>query len=366
MRHDLKAVDNELVDLIYASFLEETSWQQFLDRLAMTMPEGRSTLFYHDAASGAGAFSLHSGLTDQQVNDYNNHYSRINPWMPKALKRKIGLGVTASQMLAHDELEKTEFYNDYLLPAGARSAVGVTILRDQDRSFFLSVLTCRKEHNQNLPAAQILTRLAPHLARVFEHYQTASINKSVAQAGTRLLDLFDLGIIVVGDGGIVKTVSARAQSMLDEGGDIRLSFCGKLQINSSAASRVLHSMLSGRDQEPKFQAFLLDHIRMTIINVQQDQLSSFFNGPTAVLLLEPRNNRYSPADLHDFSDRYMLTAAETRALRGLFSGKSVDGIAADAGLSRETIRSQVKSLYAKANVRSHVELLRLVTFLSSN
>ena len=62
----------------------------------------------------------------------------------------------------------------------------------------------------------------------------------------------------------------------------------------------------------------------------------------------------------------MLTAAETRALRGLFSGKSVDVIAADAGLSRETIRSQVKSLYAKANVRSHVELLRLVTFLSSN
>ena len=63
MRHDLNAVDNELVDLIYSSLLEETSWQQFLDRLAMTMPEGRSTLFFHDRASGSGAFSLQSGLT---------------------------------------------------------------------------------------------------------------------------------------------------------------------------------------------------------------------------------------------------------------------------------------------------------------
>ncbi len=366
MRHDLNAVDNELVDLIYSSLLEETSWQQFLDRLAMTMPEGRSTLFFHDRTSGAGAFSLQSGLTEQQVNDYSNYYSRLNPWMPKALKRPIGVGVTASQMLAHDELEKTEFYNDYLLPIGAKFAVGVTILRDQDRTFFLSVLTCRKEHNQNLPSAQLLTRLAPHLARVFEHYQAASIHRSVAQAGTRLLDLFDVGVVVVGAGGAIKTISPRAQAMLDEGIDIRLSFSGKLQINSSVANRMLYRVLGTCNQAPKFQTFLLDNIRITIIGVQKDQLSSLFEGPTAVLLLEPRSNRYSPADLRDFSNRYMLTAAETRALRGLFSGKSVDGIAADAGLSRETIRSQVKSLYAKANVRSHVELLRLVTFLSSN
>ena len=131
-------------------------------------------------------------------------------------------------------------------------------------------------------AAQLLTRLAPHLARVFQHYQTASIHRSVAQAGTRLLDLFDVGVVVVGAGGAIKTISPRAQSMLDEGTDIRLSFSGKLQINSSVANRMLYRVLGSRNQAPKFQTFLLDNTRMTIIGVQKDQLSSLFEGPTAV------------------------------------------------------------------------------------
>jgi DNA-binding CsgD family transcriptional regulator len=60
-----------------------------------------------------------------------------------------------------------------------------------------------------------------------------------------------------------------------------------------------------------------------------------------------------------FSKAYGLTAAETRALTGILAGKSVDEIADAAALSRETIRSQMKSLYAKTGTKGQLELLRL-------
>ncbi|MGN6143251.1 MAG: helix-turn-helix transcriptional regulator, partial [Mesorhizobium sp.] len=136
-----KLNDEQFIDLIYATLAGEASWSELLDRLNATLPGGKSILFYHDASLQTGAWQLSSGLDEAALARYSTHYSKINPWMPKASVRKVGLGVIADEMLPTEDLTRTEFYNDFLLQQNCHSAVGITILREAGRSFLLSTLT---------------------------------------------------------------------------------------------------------------------------------------------------------------------------------------------------------------------------------
>jgi DNA-binding CsgD family transcriptional regulator len=365
MKHDLKLIDDEFIDLVYASLLGETSWQHFLDRLAETLPDGKSTLFYHDQYKASGALSLTSGLTEKQINQYDTYFCRINPWMPKASVRTIGLGVTAEQMLPYDQLVKTEFYTDFLVPAGLSSAVGVTIVRNEGRSFLLSILTSDRESERTHVAAELLTRLAPHLHRVFKYYQNRSFNRFSKEARGLAFDAIDVGLIIVGDNSRIKSASETAQKIIEHGTCVRTSASGKLHIASHEADTMLQRMLDRTSVEPKFASYIVGDAKVTLIHVQKDRFSFFFEGPTVVVILEPHRAQQRIFDIEEFVSMHSLTAAEARALNGLIGGRSADEIAAEAGLSRETIRSQIKSLYAKTNAGSQIELIRMIAGFES-
>jgi DNA-binding CsgD family transcriptional regulator len=111
-------------------------------------------------------------------------------------------------------------------------------------------------------------------------------------------------------------------------------------------------------EEPRVASCTVDAFKLTFIQVAKDPLSLYFQGPTIVILME-QANALQRMNGDYFSKAYGLTAVETRALAGIVAGTSVDEIADAAALSRETIRSQVKSLYAKTGTSGQLELLRL-------
>jgi DNA-binding CsgD family transcriptional regulator len=58
--------------------------------------------------------------------------------------------------------------------------------------------------------------------------------------------------------------------------------------------------------------------------------------------------------------RYGLTSRECRVAEALLEGSSVDEIATKLSVGRETVRTQIKAVYAKAGVRRQVQFIRLV------
>ena len=89
-------------------------------------------------------------------------------------------------------------------------------------------------------------------------------------------------------------------------------------------------------------------------------MSWYFTGPTVVVLIEPLGGVGRRFDPEGLALRYDLTRAELRALVGIAGGKSYAQIAAEAGVSLETVRTQVKRLYLKLDVNSQSALLRLI------
>jgi DNA-binding CsgD family transcriptional regulator len=355
----MTAGDDELIDLIYASLLGEASWQQFLDRLSEMLPDGASTLFFHDSHKNVGGISLSKGFSEQALTDYGRHYASVNPMMKKAAIRPLALGVLAEQMYSRDKLVKSEYYADFMRPNGLESAVGVTIYRENGCSFLLSTLTSSANLDVNRAGADRLTRLAPHLQRAFRHYRAGPFQKAVAEIGGSLFDAIDVGLVIVGDGMTVKTASATGERLLAEGNAIGTSPLGRLTLRSSEATSRLRLMLEQGYGGQTVQSLFIGSLKLTFILVQKDRVSTYFEGPTVIVLAEPPHAGSRAIDFEHLARSFSLTAAETRALTGIVSGQSIDEIAAAAGLSRETIRTQLKSVYGKTGTTGQADLVRL-------
>lgn len=352
------AGDDDLIDLIYAAMVGDARWDDFLALLANGLPDGTSTLFHHDITSGVGAWQLTHGLLGEVNESYAAHYSRLNPWMPAAAVRPIGLGVTAEQMYPLDSFVTTEFYHDFMRPIGVNSAIGVTIARDNGKSMLLSVGTSRADPKQNRMAADQLTRLAPHLRRVVNYYRSGPRQRAVSEFGASIFDAVDVGIVVVCEARQASMISKMAEDILYRTPCLRVGALGRVRLIDEEADKRLGAMLQRTYDGDRQASFFGDKVKMTLILVQKNPISAYFEGPTVLVLIEA-TDRKPAADLDGFAVHFRLTRTEKAVLSELVAGWSVNEIAERQRISRETVRSHLKRIFHKTGSHSQGDLIRI-------
>ena len=348
--------DEQLVDLIYATVFGEATWKDFLLRLDEALPQGMTGLLYHDANTSRGAIDINSRLPPDWSARYGEYYSRINPWMPAASVRRVGIGVVAEQMLTREKFLRTEFYNDCFRELGLESAVGITVDRQNGRSLLLSTLTASADAAANRAAADRLTRLAPHLRRAFGHFQAGYRNTVIAEVGQGVFDAMDIGVIVVGHAGVPKSISDVAASIMERTRVAQVGLVGTIRLSDAEAERVLLAMLARHYDGPRVVTLLSGSTRITFVKVQKGPQATYFEGPTVVVTLEHTDAFRVLDEAHQQSE-FAITNTELRILKAIYSGRSVREIAETEHRSQETIRAHLKSLYKKTNTSRQADLV---------
>lgn len=103
------------------------------------------------------------------------------------------------------------------------------------------------------------------------------------------------------------------------------------------------------------QTFLLAGTKGNIANVQIAPLlrsQRSLDGAVAIMGIEPLETSARALS--------RLTAAETEVAIALLAGWRATEIACERNVSVETVRSQIKSIYAKFDVKGHVEFIAAV------
>jgi DNA-binding CsgD family transcriptional regulator len=356
---DLERTERGLVDLIYAAMLGESDWQAFLDSLNAEVPGGISTLFFHDEAAAGGAISLGSGLERCDMRAYAEHYAALNPWMRRVAATPLGTGIVGERILPREQFLRTEYYADFLRRGGIEAGIGVTLFRERSCTFLLSTLTARVDPDENEVVATLLTRLAPHLARAFRHYRCGGFGTALAQYGRSLLEAPDLAVLMIGEGARLRSASPAAERLLASGDLVRLGVTGELRLCDRDADALLRALLSRRHQGARQHELRLGGRRLTLIRAETGGVIEFFGGPSVALVIEDRPQALPDAGADALAGRYGLTPAERRVAGGILAGLTLAGIAARGGVSRETVRGQLKAVYAKTGVNSQAALVRL-------
>ncbi|WP_244513118.1 MULTISPECIES: hypothetical protein [unclassified Ensifer] len=230
MNRSSKAADTaELTELIYGAAFGDCGWQDFLDRLATTMPNGRSALHYHDLASPASFVPYVSGFSSEAIEQFNSHFAAINPWIPKSVLVPVGRGLSGEDIVARKDLLKSEFYNDWLKnQTGCETTVGVTIVRSPTRTLLVSTCTSSTDEELNQQAADQYTALAPHLKRAFDFLRRRDLMLAEQHEGRTLLDTIGVGVIYVGDNLRIRSMNNNAEHMAAKGTPFRVAINGRL------------------------------------------------------------------------------------------------------------------------------------------
>lgn len=351
--------DEELIELIYACLLGEEVWQRFLIRLNNMVPDGGSTLFFHDQTRIAGDATLAAGFEADALTDYTRYYSALNPWMLEAAKIPLGIGVVGEQVVDRDIFVRTEYYNDFVRAYGIESGIGATIFRDAGRSYTLSTLTSRVDPEENFLIARTFTSLVPHLRRAFRFYRDGPISAAAIDLNSSLSDAMDVGLVIVGEELKIRKFSQAGERFLLEGSMMGVSPIGRLMFRDDVANTLLKQMLSRHYRNNLVECLVIDSNRLTFIRWIQDDVREYFAGPTVAILIETPSTRIRPPDLEELTRRFRLSPSERRVFAGIVAGKRVNEIADEFGVGRETVRGQLKDVYAKTGVNSQSSLVRI-------
>ncbi|MGJ0532385.1 MAG: helix-turn-helix transcriptional regulator [Methylocystis sp.] len=361
-----------LIDLIYAAALGERPWQDFVDNLCPLLPNGKAFLFFHDAAARAGGFALSAGLEPNAARAYGDYYCRLNPWMQGASTRPLGRAVRADSMLPRQELMKTEFYSDFLRPLDVVSGVGVTISRDLRRNLMLSILSADADEDVFEEATRCVQALVPHLNRVLEWYRGDQMGAAALLNGKGLCEHLRAGMIGIGAHRKIQGVNDIATEILKRTPELSIDCTGRLHCVLPAVIDCIDVMLSSWTRElPALSptSFLLPRekhtlpLRVTVLSPPSDRETAFFRGPECVLVLEEAIADMSAA-IQEFSALHQLTEAEAHNVAGLAEGQSLNDIADLSGKSVETVRKQIKHVFAKTGMSRQVDLVRNICFLA--
>lgn len=78
----------------------------------------------------------------------------------------------------------------------------------------------------------------------------------------------------------------------------------------------------------------------------------------AVILVDPNSRNY-PAE-SSLRAAFQLTSAEARLAARLATGDSLETIAGQLGIAKETARNQLKSIFAKIGIHRRAELVAVL------
>jgi DNA-binding CsgD family transcriptional regulator len=347
------------IDEIYEAAVLPEKWQPVLDRLAL-MANAEGTLLF---AAGPGAPRwLSSPAIESTIEEWTqSRWYLDNPRGHRLVPINEPRFLTDFDSLTIEEIDASDYYTELLRPRGLGWCVGTSIRSPSGDTLVFSI---EKAHNKGpVPrtVAEELDELRPHLARA----ALLSGRLGLDRARTAVTTLEMIGLpaagltatgqvvvtnkgflacagISVGAGDIVRFENKPAQSLL----------IGAISHVSNSRTGFGRSIpVSGTKHAPPFVAHVLP-LRGAGLDVFSGSLSIVF-----ITSVVP-NGSPSPQLLQALFD---LTPAEARLASQLTVGSSVDQIALSNGLSLNTIRTHLKSVFAKTGVQRQAELVSLLS-----
>lgn len=353
------------ISLAYEAAVDPSRWTLALDRLAEAAG-GRGALLFSPSHVGA---SYHS----PGVAEVDQRYVAEQWWLRNPRTAPLARNGTAKfvgdrhLLRSVDEVRTEPYYRDLLAPAGLRFCARTILHSMPDAAqIVLSIERESRADHYSADDLESLDAVRPDLV---------SVARLAELAGFRALrtfvagwDMLERACVLLGpDGKVLSTTAGFAQIP----GDILSIGRAGLKAASTADNRKLAERFAGAarravgkrtsDAGPVVlhrpdgsPGVLVEMLPL------REHVSELFSG-AAVLVVATDMRRPAKAPVAALATVFKLTPSESRIVARLVAGDSVADTADSLKLSRETIRTQLKSAFAKCGVSRQSELVLLAT-----
>lgn len=353
------------IDGFYEAAARPDLWRDVLHETSAALGARGAVMICHPAPKLG---LLHSQALDELIDRFvrggweNTRAARAFPHRQWELHSEATL-------FSPDELERLPFYADLLTPLGFRWFTGTTLAKFDGNAVIISVE--RSAHDEPFSSGELsaFDRALPHLRRASEFALRLSAARSEG-----LLDGFDLldcgGALLDGFGRVIRA-NERVQRYI--GTSLRLSH-GQLASTHREANTSLQRLIGSVLQRgPAHEGAAVGAVavprpdgRPLIVHAAPivGSARDIFQRAKAILMVVDPDEHLEPL-APILRQAFGLTRAEARLAAEIGQGRDLKEIASAHGVSEGTIRSQLKSIFAKTNTHRQAELTALIVRLGA-
>jgi DNA-binding CsgD family transcriptional regulator len=215
---------------------------------------------------------------------------------------------------------------------------------------------------------QCLQDLLPHLSRASELHRTLTCLQRHYGATLSMLDRLLVGLVLLDRSGRVVVANVAAREICDASGLVKLTSDGRIRASCADDDAILQQLIgaavqtsTGRGESDGGQVGLSaqsKHVLAEIVPLRDDGLPDRAGIDGAAVFLVDAGLS-SVVNLDGITKIFQLSRSESAVAASLANGLSVAQTAEQRNTSPETIRKQLKAVYAKTGANSQLQLLRL-------
>lgn len=350
-------VDEDLIDRIYEAASIPELWPNVL----------ASTAELVNASSGAlVAFSSREILGVLTTDSYRAAYdgylpvsaSLPNPRITRHLSLQYPGFMTDLELSDSEaDLEKDEIYTRFLYPSGLRWTAGTTITPPgSDR---LGIDIARAASPFTRAEMERLDLYRPHLARAT--MLAARLGLKAAQNMASALQVLGLPAAVLAASGRVIALNPLAEALE---GRIQFGAYDRLHIAYPAADDLIAESVRARPSQQAARSIPLPAgngqppMVLHLVPVRR-AATDIFNAAALLLVITTVATPRAPSP-ELLAGLFDLTPAEARVARGLAGGLAIEDVALQHGISAQTVRNQLRAVFAKTGTSRQSQLLSLI------
>jgi DNA-binding CsgD family transcriptional regulator len=349
-----------LIDRVYEAAAVPALWGDVLSVLTESIGArwsvviaARGTDFVRTVASSDGIVEL--------VADYSARYPGN-----ERIVRLLGAGregfVQDTDLIRPGEVHLDRSYEEYLIPKGFGAGVATVV---QAPSGDNVIVHSEFSYTGAPISAEIVARMnamRPHFAR--SALLSSRLRMEQARGMANALELIGLAGAVLRTNGTILAANPLFQALIPA---VAMDRRERVALTSASADALLANVLERFGSRGSVAGSasipipaLDDQVPMIVhLLPVRGAAHDVFNQAAMLLLVTPVDRAAVP-EAEVLQGLFDLTPSEARVARGISLAQSIEALAAAQGVSRETVRSQLKRVLMKTGLNRQAELVSLL------
>lgn len=349
---------SELIGQIYDCAVDPALWPTALEGIGRAMDSIAGALCAGDFVTGQIRTEVYWGLEDRYIAMWQNQYRTADVFMHGLLLADVDQPTSSDDVIPDEELFASRVFREWGQPQNFRYGLAVPVMKNHGRLAYLCLMRGFEQRRFDEEDKALLYLLAPHVRRSIT---IADLIGHEQVARTRFLAVVDAlatpTMVLDGDGRLVHANGA-AEALLKAGTHLVL----RSGVVMPAGG---HDPVAPRDRTTEEGRTLVlgdgpETKLATVLPLAAGRRLELAGGRLGYAVFVQDGGLQAPLGAEVIGKAYKLTGSELRVLLSLAQGSTLRQIADHYGLSLETVRSQLKSLFAKTGTRRQSELVKLV------
>jgi len=362
---DDKQLDH-LIGVLYETALDPSRWGEAVGLCGHYAGGVDAHLLTIDKNTNIPIASVFAAtFFDSQVGaDYANYYIAIDPRRNILRDAAVHEWLCCHHTFNQNFVSRSEFFQDFFITVGARYAMVALVDDSEDHQSIIGVSRAVGQQPFE-PAEQLAAqRFSGHLQRALRLQRHTQSLHTKAELGARAIDALALSMLIVDGKGVILHLNAGAERLLNSRVSGLACKSERLSTAHPTNKNRLAALIAAATGYPAVGGamFLSGEETRQVFVTPLPAASPFaqdWQTPLALVLVMEAGKNLSTLQL--LGKLYDLSPTELRVASALLTGKSPEEYAQEAGVTLNTVRSQLKSLFRKTGTCRQSELVAVLS-----